>query len=98
MSFVRTGLCVELANPLPYLAFEPSKELVAKILERAAVQGPVALVEVAEGLFGTQSGAKMTLDIPTYAGMLQRLVLDPACYRPAAVRLLLNVALSKAQG
>lgn len=73
----------------------PRPELVAKILERAAVQGPVALVEVAEGLFGTQSGAKMTLDIPTYAGMLQRLVLDPACYRPAAVRLLLNVALSK---
>ncbi|CAE7813430.1 unnamed protein product [Symbiodinium sp. CCMP2592] len=70
-------------------------ELVAKILERAAVQGPVALVEVAEGLFGTQSGPKMTLDIPTYAGMLQRLVLDPTCYRPAAVRLLLNVALSK---
>ena len=72
----------------------PGEELVVMLMEKAAVQGPIALVEVVEALFGAQS-IKVALDIPTYTGMLRRLVLDPSCYRPAAVRLLLNVALSK---
>ena len=38
---------------------------------------------------------KMMLDIPTFASLLERLVLDPSSYRPTTVRLLLNLALSE---
>ena len=73
------------------------KELATMILEKAALKGAVTLVDVVEALFSSQTGVWVSIEIAAYAGMLQRLVLDTSYYRPAAIRLLLNVALSKAR-
>ena len=69
------------------------KVMVAATLERAAAKGNVTLVETIEALFLDE--VPKTLDIASFANMLERLVLDPFSYRPTAVRLLLNLALSE---
>ncbi|CAJ1339362.1 unnamed protein product [Effrenium voratum] len=69
-----------------------SPALVAKALELAVAQGHVALVKAMESLFLETS---LELDIPSFAGLMERLALDPFAYRPTAVRLLLNLALSQ---
>jgi hypothetical protein len=71
--------------------------MVSATLERAAGEGYLALVETVDTLFLEEApgSPKMMLDIPTFASLLERLVLDPSSYRPTTVRLLLNLALSE---
>eukprot|EP00435_Cladocopium_sp_Y103_P024216 s3785_g5.t3 len=71
--------------------------MVSAALERAAGKGYLALVETVETLFVEEAprSPKIMLDIPTFASLLERLVLDPSSYRPTTVRLLLNLALSE---
>eukprot|EP00435_Cladocopium_sp_Y103_P024304 s3785_g5.t5 len=74
-----------------------SNVMVSAALERAAGKGYLALVETVETLFVEEAprSPKIMLDIPTFASLLERLVLDPSSYRPTTVRLLLNLALSE---
>lgn len=69
----------------------------AKALELAAAAGHVCLVEAVEGLF-LDEARTFELDIPNFAAMIEKLVLDPFSYKPATVRLLLNLALSQERG